>query len=119
MPQENATLARIDLDKNEAAFSMAVVPFAAKQNNLYLVVGTARDATITPRTCSTGCLRVYEIQEAGAVLRLVHVVSILNVSATHIYLMKDVIDGGRRRAPRADPVSRSTGRRGRSCAADI
>lgn len=60
------------LDGNESAFSVAVVPFSAKGNELHLVVGTAADTRLAPRTCSSGFLRVYKFVEEGAGLELVH-----------------------------------------------
>ncbi|ELU42250.1 splicing factor 3B subunit 3 [Rhizoctonia solani AG-1 IA] len=47
----SATLFKIELDNNESAFSVAVVPFAARENELFLVVGTAKDTNVLPRQC--------------------------------------------------------------------
>lgn len=74
LPADEATLDLLHLDNNEAAFSMAVVPFSAKNNELHLVVGTARDTTVAPRTCTAGYLRVYAMTKDGAGLELLHVV---------------------------------------------
>lgn len=74
LPADEASLAQVHLDNNEAAFSMAVVPFAARDYALHLVVGTAKDTTVAPRTCSSGYLRVYSIEQDGAALELQHVV---------------------------------------------
>lgn len=74
LPAEDSTLAQIHLDNNEAAFSMAVVQFASRSNELHLVVGTAKDTTVMPRTCASGFLRVYSITNDGAGLELLHVV---------------------------------------------
>lgn len=63
------------LDGNESAFSLAVVPFAAKGNELHLVVGTAAETRLAPRTCSSGFLRVYKFNEDGTTLELIHKVS--------------------------------------------
>ena len=57
------SLQTIDLDENEAAFSVAVVPFAERGGEIMLVVGTAVEVTIAPRTCSKGFLRVYKISD--------------------------------------------------------
>lgn len=75
IPAEDATTAQVHLDNNEAAFSMAVVQFASRENELHLVVGTAKDTTVMPRTCSSGYIRVYQITNDGAGLELMHVVS--------------------------------------------
>ncbi|KAF8690293.1 CPSF A subunit region, partial [Rhizoctonia solani] len=71
-PTEPKTLFKIELDNNESAFSVAVVPFAARENELFLVVGTAKDTNVLPRQCATGYLRTYKILEAGKRLELLH-----------------------------------------------
>ncbi|KAF7971621.1 hypothetical protein HWV62_20728 [Athelia sp. TMB] len=71
-PAEARTLATIPLDNNEAAFSLAVVPFAAKGGELHLVVGTAADTLLSPRSCTSGYLRTYRFTEDGAGLELLH-----------------------------------------------
>ncbi|KAF9448327.1 hypothetical protein P691DRAFT_775506 [Macrolepiota fuliginosa MF-IS2] len=71
-PVEGKTVSLYPLDGNESAFSIAVVPFAAKGNELHLVVGTAAGTRLAPRTCSSGFLRVYKFNEEGNALELVH-----------------------------------------------
>ncbi|KAH9979031.1 mono-functional DNA-alkylating methyl methanesulfonate N-term-domain-containing protein [Lactifluus volemus] len=71
-PIENKTIRVFHLDNNEAAFSLAVVPFEAKNNELHLVVGTAQDTLLTPRSCTSGFLRVYKFTNDGADLELLH-----------------------------------------------
>jgi len=41
----------VELDNNEAAFSLAIAPFSAKGGELHLVVGTAADTLVSPRAC--------------------------------------------------------------------
>ncbi|KAI0066041.1 hypothetical protein BV25DRAFT_1849538 [Artomyces pyxidatus] len=71
-PVEGKTVNVITLDNNEAAFSLAIVPFAARQNELYLVVGTAQDTFLSPRSCKSGFLRAYIFTEDGANLEFLH-----------------------------------------------
>ncbi|KAH9985372.1 mono-functional DNA-alkylating methyl methanesulfonate N-term-domain-containing protein [Russula vinacea] len=71
-PIENKTVRVVHLDNNEAAFSLAVVPFEARENELHLVVGTAQDTLLSPRSCTSGFLRVYKFTNDGAELELVH-----------------------------------------------
>ncbi|KAJ9093536.1 pre-mRNA-splicing factor rse1 [Naganishia friedmannii] len=71
-PQRPESLMAIDLDENEAAFSIAVVPFVEKNGELCLVVGTAVDVTLSPRTTSGGFLRVYKISQDGRSLEYMH-----------------------------------------------
>jgi splicing factor 3B subunit 3 len=71
-PVEAKTVNLIHLDANEAAFSIAVIPFAARNGELHLVVGTAADTHIAPRSCSSGYLRTYTFSEDGTGLELLH-----------------------------------------------
>ncbi|KAF8510565.1 CPSF A subunit region-domain-containing protein [Hysterangium stoloniferum] len=71
-PVQATTVNVVHLEDNEAAFSVAVVPFAARDNELHLVVGTAKDTFLSPRTCKSGFLRTYRIIEEGRGLELLH-----------------------------------------------
>ncbi|KAE9403897.1 hypothetical protein BT96DRAFT_964384 [Gymnopus androsaceus JB14] len=71
-PVKAETVAYIPLDCNEAAFSLAVVPFSVRGGELHLVVGTAADTTVSPRSCSSGFLRTYKFTDDGAGLELLH-----------------------------------------------
>lgn len=71
-PVDAKTVNVIPLDNNEAAFSLAIVPFAARGNELHLVVGTAQDTFLAPRSCTSGFLRTYRFTEDGHNLELLH-----------------------------------------------
>ncbi|KAF7321883.1 CPSF-A domain-containing protein [Mycena kentingensis (nom. inval.)] len=71
-PVQATTVACIPLDNNEAAFSIAILPFAARNNELHLVVGTATDTIVSPRSTSSGYFRVYSFTNDGAGLELLH-----------------------------------------------
>lgn len=73
------TVAVFPLDNNESAFSIAVVPFAARNGELHLVVGTAQDTLLAPRSCKSGFLRTYAITQDGAGLELLHKVRRISV----------------------------------------
>ncbi|KIY53064.1 hypothetical protein FISHEDRAFT_63486 [Fistulina hepatica ATCC 64428] len=66
------TVAMVNLDGNEAAFSIAIVPFSARNGEYHLVVGTAADTLVSPRSCSSGYLRTYKFTEDGASVELLH-----------------------------------------------
>lgn len=72
---QSATLDLVDLDENEAAFSLAVVNFSSRGGENILVVGTAKDTLLSPRSCSSGYLRTYTFAEDGKKLELLHIVS--------------------------------------------
>ena len=74
-PIEAKTVNVVHLDGNESAFSIAIVPFAARNGDLHLVVGTAADTHISPRSCSSGYLRTYKFSNDGAELEMLHKVS--------------------------------------------
>ncbi|KAI9442521.1 mono-functional DNA-alkylating methyl methanesulfonate N-term-domain-containing protein [Lactarius indigo] len=65
-PIESKTIRVVHIDNNEAAFSLAVVPFEAQGNELHL------DTLLAPRSCTSGFLRVYKFTEDGADLELLH-----------------------------------------------
>ncbi|KZT22240.1 hypothetical protein NEOLEDRAFT_1181118 [Neolentinus lepideus HHB14362 ss-1] len=71
-PVDAKTVGVIPLDNNECAFSLAVVPFAARGGELHLVVGTAQETYLAPRSCKSGFLRTYRFTEDGASLELLH-----------------------------------------------
>jgi splicing factor 3B subunit 3 len=66
------TIASFPLEGNEMAFSIAVVPFAVRGGELHLVVGTAADTFLSPRSCSSGYLRTYKFTDDGVGLELLH-----------------------------------------------
>ncbi|KAF8893537.1 CPSF A subunit region-domain-containing protein [Infundibulicybe gibba] len=64
-PIEAKTVALIPMEDNEAAFSLAIVPFSARGGELHMVVGTAANTFISPRSCTTGYLRTYKFNADG------------------------------------------------------
>ena len=76
-PVENKTVKVIPLDNNEAAFSIAVVSFAARNGDLFLCIGTASSTFLAPRSCSSGYIRTYAFTSDGADLELIHKVCAL------------------------------------------
>ncbi|OZJ04986.1 hypothetical protein BZG36_01775 [Bifiguratus adelaidae] len=55
----------IELEENEAAFSVGVVQFHAHSQELFVVVGTGKDVTLSPRNCSAGYLHLYRFNQMG------------------------------------------------------
>ncbi|KAJ7644170.1 CPSF A subunit region-domain-containing protein [Roridomyces roridus] len=66
-PIKRETVACVPLDSNEAAFSIAIVPFSAREGQLILVVGTATDVILNPRSYTSGFLRTYLFKENGEI----------------------------------------------------
>jgi hypothetical protein len=65
-----------EFEDNEAAFSLCLVTFHSQPNEVYLVVGSAKDVVLSPRTCTSGYLCLYRILDHGTRLELVHKVRI-------------------------------------------
>lgn len=67
-----SVLQTVYLEDNEAAVSVAVVPFASQDNESFLVVGTGKDMVLSPRSFTEGYLYVYRFQEGGKELEFIH-----------------------------------------------
>ncbi|MCJ1340592.1 pre-mRNA-splicing factor rse1, partial [Bachmanniomyces sp. S44760] len=67
-----SVLQQIDLEDNEAAVSLATVSFASQDDETFLVVGTAKDLVVAPRSYSAGFIHVFRFQEEGKELEFIH-----------------------------------------------
>lgn len=67
-----AVLSTIELEENEAAVSVAAVPFASQDDETFLVVGTGKDMTVNPASSSGGFIHIYRFQEDGKELEFIH-----------------------------------------------
>eukprot|EP00656_Telonema_subtile_P000860 TRINITY_DN1040_c0_g3_i1.p1 TRINITY_DN1040_c0_g3~~TRINITY_DN1040_c0_g3_i1.p1 ORF type:complete len:1192 (-),score=391.23 TRINITY_DN1040_c0_g3_i1:125-3700(-) len=65
------TLDKLEFDDNEAAFSLCTCTFT-NTGQEYLIVGTAKDMTLYPRTITAGFLYTYLVVNGGRNLQLVH-----------------------------------------------
>ncbi|EWC47138.1 pre-mRNA-splicing factor rse1 [Drechslerella stenobrocha 248] len=63
---------KIDLEENEAALSVAVVPFTSQDDEHFLLVGTAKDLVLNPRSSTCGYAHVYRFLEGGKQLQFIH-----------------------------------------------
>lgn len=75
-PQGKEVTHKIELEENEAALSVAVVPFSSQDDTYFLVVGTAKDLVVNPRGFSCGYIHVYSFNEEGKELEFIHKVCI-------------------------------------------
>lgn len=62
----------IDFEDNECATSIATAPFSGQDDEVFLIVGTAKDLKISPRSYSAGFLHVYRFHEEGRELEFIH-----------------------------------------------
>lgn len=70
----------LDLDENEAAFSIAICYFERGGGEPFLVVGTGQNVVLAPRSSSGGWLRVYAIRDQGRVLEFMHKVGLAAIA---------------------------------------
>ncbi|KAL4908453.1 hypothetical protein BDW74DRAFT_100835 [Aspergillus multicolor] len=71
-PHANAVIGTVELEENEAAVSIAAVPFTSQDDETFLVVGTAKDMTANPPSSSGGYIHIYRFQEDGKELEFIH-----------------------------------------------
>ncbi|OJJ49096.1 hypothetical protein ASPZODRAFT_60110 [Penicilliopsis zonata CBS 506.65] len=62
----------LELEENEAAVSIAAVSFSSQDDETFLVVGTGKDMTVSPRSHSAGFIHIYRFQEDGKELEFIH-----------------------------------------------
>ena len=67
-----AVIGSIELEDNEAAVSVATVPFTSQDDETFLVVGTAKDMTVSPPSSGGGFIHIYRFQEDGRELEFIH-----------------------------------------------
>ena len=61
-PSTGETLFVTELDNNEAAFSMSLVTFPDKGEDVYLAVGTIKDFQLSPQKWSACYIRLYRVK---------------------------------------------------------
>ena len=71
-PINGRTIQKLALEQNEAAFSMALVKFASRGDEQFLLVGTVKDLVLNPRSSSGGFIHVYQLTDAGEKLDFLH-----------------------------------------------
>ncbi|KAF1811794.1 hypothetical protein P152DRAFT_398698 [Eremomyces bilateralis CBS 781.70] len=69
---EKAVVFSLQLEDNEAAVSMATVPFTSQDDETFLLVGTGKDMVVNPRSSTCGFIHVYRFQDGGKTLEFIH-----------------------------------------------
>lgn len=72
LAEEMEVTHKVDLTENEAAVSLAVVPFASQDNEQFLVVGTGKDMVVNPRQFTSGFIHIYRFADNGRTLEFIH-----------------------------------------------
>lgn len=71
-PLTKTPIQRIELQENEAAFSIAAVPFSSQDDETFLVIGTGKDVVLSPRSSSGGFIHIYRFLDNGRQLEFIH-----------------------------------------------
>ncbi|KAG1692941.1 Splicing factor 3B subunit 3 [Nymphon striatum] len=79
-PIEGKTIEKIQLEQNEAAFSIALVKFACQPDDQFILIGVAKDLKLNPRNAAGGgIIYTYKLIEDGSKLELLHKTSVQDV----------------------------------------
>ncbi|CEN59285.1 Putative Pre-mRNA-splicing factor rse1, variant [Aspergillus calidoustus] len=70
--EAKSVIATVELEENEAAVSIAAVPFTSQDDETFLVIGTAKDMTVNPPSSAGGYIHIYRFQEDGKELEFIH-----------------------------------------------
>ena len=62
----------IEMEDNESAVSITTASFAGQDDETFLIVGTAKDLVVSPRSFSAGYIHVYRFHEDGKELEFIH-----------------------------------------------
>ncbi|KAK4505746.1 hypothetical protein PRZ48_003711 [Zasmidium cellare] len=68
----NKVISSVELDENEAALCCACVPFASRDYEVFLAVGTGQHMALDNKTTPKGYVHIYRLHENGTKLELVH-----------------------------------------------
>jgi splicing factor 3B subunit 3 len=62
----------LELEDNECATSITAAPFSGQDDETFLIVGTAKDLVVSPRTFTTGSIHVYRFHDDGKEIEFIH-----------------------------------------------
>lgn len=71
-PIKQETISKIEMEDNEAAFCLTVISFKSREGELYLAIGTAKGARVSPKSCDQAYILLYKITSSGRNLEFVH-----------------------------------------------
>jgi len=71
-PSQGRTLQKIQLEQNEAAFSITLCKFSTHGEQLFVIVGVAKDLQLNPRQLACGYLYTYRLTQDGSHLEFIH-----------------------------------------------
>ncbi|CAH1779239.1 unnamed protein product [Owenia fusiformis] len=71
-PINGTTLDQVELEQDEAAHSIALVKFAGRPDDTFVIIGVVKELVLNPRSTSGGSLYTYQLKEEGTKLELQH-----------------------------------------------
>ena len=74
-------------------FSIALVKFASRGDDEFVLVGTVQELMLNPRSCSAGFIYVYQLMENGENLEFVHRTQVDDVPAAIVSFQGRVLIG--------------------------
>ncbi|XP_030874681.1 splicing factor 3B subunit 3 [Leptonychotes weddellii] len=80
-PIQGNTLDLVQLEQNEAAFSVAVCRFSNTGDDWYVLVGVAKDLILNPRSVAGGFVYTYKLVNNGEKLEFLHKTPVEEVPA--------------------------------------
>ncbi|XP_007438489.1 splicing factor 3B subunit 3 [Python bivittatus] len=80
-PIQGNTLDLVQLEQNEAAFSVAVCRFANAGDDWHVLVGVAKDLILNPRSVAGGFVYTYKLVNSGEKLEFLHKTPVEEVPA--------------------------------------
>ena len=71
-PTDGSTVKHVELEQNEAAFSIAFVRFANRPGEQYLLLGTAKGFRLNPPSITVGYVYTYRVPDSGDSFEFIH-----------------------------------------------
>ena len=70
--EAKSVIFQLELEDNECATSLAAAPFTGQDGEVFLLVGTAKDLVVNPRSYTAGFIHVYRFHDDGKELEFIH-----------------------------------------------
>ena len=78
-PKDLSTISLMEFEENEVAVSCALVSFASRPGQSFVVIGTAKDMTLHPRTCTAAFINLYILEDGGKKLTFYYKMAVEDV----------------------------------------
>jgi splicing factor 3B subunit 3 len=92
-PQDLSTIELLEFEENEVALSCAIVNFASRPNQPFLVIGTAKDVTLQPRKCTAAFISLYAFLEGGKKLELYYKMPVEDIPLAFVEFQGQMLAG--------------------------